>query len=119
MANRILLYTRCMALFFDTAWFDAKLASAHLTRRDAARALGLSDDEIAEVWKDRRELSAHDVAMLAALLAATPREIAQHAGISTPVPKAQEAVSLTDLAARLERVEAELAQIKALLERRA
>ena len=55
----------------------------------------------------------------AALLAATPREIAQHAGISTPVPKAQEAVSLTDLAARLERVEAELAQIKALLERRA
>lgn len=107
-----------MALFFDTAWFDARLASAHLTRSDAARALGLSDGEIAEVWKDQRELSARDVATLAALLAATPQEIAQHAGISTPVPKAQ-TVSLADMAARLERVEAELARIKALLEQRA
>lgn len=107
-----------MALFFDTAWFDARLASAHLTRSDAARALGLSDGEIAEVWKDQRELSARDVATLAALLAAAPQEIAHHAGISTPVPKAQ-TVSLADLSARLERVEAELARIKALLETRA
>jgi transcriptional regulator with XRE-family HTH domain len=102
-----------MALFFDTSWFDARLASAHLTRSDAARALGLSDGEIAEVWKDQRELSARDVATLAALLAATPLEIAHHAGISTPVPK--NAPSLADLSARLERVEAELAAIKAKL----
>jgi transcriptional regulator with XRE-family HTH domain len=108
-----------MALFFDAAWFDARLAAAHLTRSDAARALGLSDSEVAEVWKDQRELSARDVATLAALLAATPQEIAQHAGISTPVPKAQNDVSLTALADRLERVEADLARIKALLERRA
>jgi len=107
-----------MALFFDTQWFDARLASAHLTRSDAARALGLSDGEIAEVWKDQRELSARDVATLAALLAATPHEIAQHAGISTPVPKSQSAASLAELSARLERVETELAQVKALLERR-
>jgi transcriptional regulator with XRE-family HTH domain len=107
-----------MALFFDTVWFDARLASAHLTRSDAARALGLSDGEIAEVWKDQRELSARDVSTLAALLAATPQEIAQHAGISTPVPKTQNAVSLADLSARLERVEAELVQIRALLAQR-
>jgi transcriptional regulator with XRE-family HTH domain len=107
-----------MALFFDTAWFDARLASAHLARSDAARALGLSDSEIAEVWKDQRELSARDVSTLAGLLAATPQEIAQHAGVSTPVPETQSAVSLADLSARLEHVEAELAQIKALLERR-
>jgi hypothetical protein len=107
-----------MALFFDTAWFDARLASAHLARGDVARALGLSDSEIAEVWKDQRELSARDVSTLASLLAATPQEIAQYAGISTPVPKTQSTVSLADLSARLERVETELAQIKALLERR-
>lgn len=108
-----------MALFFDTAWFDAQLVFAHLARSDVARALGLSESEIAEVWKDQRELSVRDVSTLAMLLATTPQEIAQHAGISTPVPKVQSAVSLTDLSARLERVEAELAQIRALLERRA
>lgn len=107
-----------MALFFDTAWFDARLASAHLTRGDAARALGLLDSEIAEVWKDQRELSARDVATLAALLATTPQEIAQHAGISTPVPKPDHAPSLADLSARLERVEAELAAIKAQFKKR-
>jgi transcriptional regulator with XRE-family HTH domain len=107
-----------MALFFDAAWFDARLAAAHLTRSDAARALGLSDGEIADVWKDQRELSARDVATLAALLAAPPREIAQRAGISTPVPKAQADISLAALSARLERVEADLARLKALLEQR-
>ena len=107
-----------MALFFDTAWFDAQLRSAHLTRGDAARALGLSDHEIAEVWKDQRELSARDVATLAALLAATPQEIAHHAGISTPVPRPAVTPSLDELSARLERVEAELAALKALLKER-
>jgi hypothetical protein len=104
-----------MALFFDAAWFDAQLAAAHLTRSDAARALGLSESEIAEMWKDQRELSARDVSTLAALLAATPQEIATHAGISTPVPRSTP--SLDDLSARLERVEAELAALKAKLER--
>jgi hypothetical protein len=57
------------------------------------------------------------VATLAALLAATPQEIAQHAGISTPVPGPS--LSLADLAARLERVEVELAALKAKLKDRA
>jgi transcriptional regulator with XRE-family HTH domain len=104
-----------MALFFDAAWFDARLAAAHLTRSDAARALGLSESEIAEMWKDQRELSARDVSTLAALLAELPQDIARHAGISTPVPKSQP--SLADLSARLEHVEAELAALKAKLER--
>jgi transcriptional regulator with XRE-family HTH domain len=99
-----------MALFFDTEWFEARLKAAHLSRGDVARALGLSDGEIAEVWKDQRELSARDVATLAVLLAAPPHDIAHHAGISTPVPKPS--VSIADLAARLERVEAEIAAIK-------
>jgi len=105
-----------MALFFDTEWFDARLTAAHLSRTDAARALGLTEGEIAEVWKDQRELSARDVATLAVLLAVTPHEIAQHAGISTPVSKPS--LSLSDLAARLEKVEAELVAIKQALKAR-
>src|ERR1700761_287274 len=100
-----------MALFFDTQWFDARLAASHLSRGDVARALGISDSEIAEVWKDQRELSARDVATLAALLAVTPQEIAKYAGVSTPVPKTE--ASLADLVARVSKLEAELAELKA------
>ncbi len=102
-----------MALFFDGEWFDARLAAAHLSRADVARALGVSDQALAEIWKDQRELSAADVSILAALLAATPQDVAKHAGISTPVPKVQP--TLADLAARLEKVEAELARLRARL----
>jgi transcriptional regulator with XRE-family HTH domain len=102
-----------MALFFDGEWFDARLTAAHLSRADVARALGVSDESLAEIWKDQRELSAADVAILAALLAVPPQDIAIHAGISTPVPKAQP--SLADLAARLDKVEAELARLRARL----
>ena len=76
-----------MALFFDGAWFDQRLASLGLVRATVAMALGLSDREIGEIWKDQRELSARDVAILANLLDTTPSEVAERAGISTPVPK--------------------------------
>lgn len=102
-----------MALFFDGEWFDARLAAAHLSRADIARALGLSEEAIGEIWKDQREISAKDVTILAALLAASPQEIATHAGISTPVPKT--GPTLAELAARLEKVETELAQLRAHL----
>jgi transcriptional regulator with XRE-family HTH domain len=105
-----------MALFFDPDWFNAKLSASHLSRSDLARALGVSESDIADIWKDQRELSARDVALLAALLNATPQEIAQHAGISTPVPPA--GPSLGEMEARLAQVERELAQIKSLLSAR-
>ena len=102
-----------MALFFDGEWFDARLAAVHLSRDDVARALGVSGEVLGEIWKDQRELSAKDVTILAALLAASPQEVATHAGISTPVPKS--APTLAELAARLEKVEAEVAQLRARL----
>jgi transcriptional regulator with XRE-family HTH domain len=99
-----------MALFFDSQWFEAKLAAVHLSRDDLARALGLSDSEIAELWKDQRELSTQDVALIANLLGVTATEVAYHAGVSTPVP-----APANDLSARLDRIEALLAEIKTLL----
>jgi transcriptional regulator with XRE-family HTH domain len=105
-----------MALFFDHEWFDARLKALHLSRSDAARALGVSDHALAEIWKDQRELSARDVAILAALLNAPANDIANHAGISTPVPTQQP--TLAQLAARVEKLEAELAGLKALLSER-
>jgi hypothetical protein len=77
-----------MALFFDAPWFDAKLARRSLPRETLARALGLSEEELAEMWKDQREVTAQHVAVLADLLGVTPQDVADHAGISTPVPRA-------------------------------
>jgi transcriptional regulator with XRE-family HTH domain len=97
-----------MALFFDSQWFDDRLAALGLTREAVGAALGFNAEEIAEIWKDQRELSAEHVRLLAALLALPAKEIASRAGVSTPLPR-------EDVETRLARVEAELAAIKALL----
>ncbi len=104
-----------MALFFDSAWFDARLKAAGLARADAAAALGLNAEQIADLWKDQREVSAGDVRILAALLAASPAEVASRAGVSTPVPQDVPADAPGEFAERLARVEHALAEIKALL----
>ncbi len=106
-----------MALFFDSAWFDARLGAAGLTRAHVAAALGLSEPQIAEMWKDQRELRVDDVRVLSALLGQPAAEIAARAGISTPVPKevSPDAVALRDIAACLARVEGALAELKALV----
>jgi len=104
-----------MALFFDSQWFDARLAGAGLKRDDVATALGLSAEQIAEVWKDQRELSANDVRLLAALLSVPAAEIASRAGISTPVPNDAPSHELAEIGKRLARVERALAELKALV----
>lgn len=106
-----------MALFFDSDWFDARLAAAGLTRATIAAALGLNEMQVAELWKDQRELTAENVRVLAMLLAVTPAEIADRAGVSTPVPKEAppEGAALRELADRLARMEQALAEIKDMI----
>jgi transcriptional regulator with XRE-family HTH domain len=104
-----------MALFFDSSWFDARLEAAGLRRSDIAAALGLSIEQLSELWKDQRELSAANVRILSALLAAPAAEIAARAGVSTPIPRDEAADELLQMAERLERVERALAEIKAML----
>jgi transcriptional regulator with XRE-family HTH domain len=104
-----------MALFFDSAWFDERLGAVGLRRSDIAAALGLNAEQISELWKDQRELSAGDVRTLSALLGVPPAEIAERAGVSTPVPKDARGDNLAQLNERLERVERALAEIKALV----
>jgi len=102
-----------MALFFDSKWFDARMEGLGLSRGDVANALGLSAEQLVEMWKDQRELSAHDVRILSALLAVNPEEIARHAGISTPVPRNEDTIL-----ERLDRIERELAELKTQLNKR-
>lgn len=101
-----------MALFFDAPWFDEKLSERGLSRAVLAAVAGLSEPELAEVFKDQREVSAGQVAAFAELLGVTPAEVADHAGVSTPRP----GVSLQDRVAALERrvaaLEAEIAKLR-------
>jgi hypothetical protein len=100
-----------MALFFDSAWFEARLAERGLQRAALAAGAGMGEAELVLVFKDQRELSAAEVTAFAELLGATPAEIAEHAGVSTPVPGADAAET------RLARIEARLAAIEAVLAR--
>jgi len=102
-----------MALFFDSRWFDARLEALGLSRADIAGALGITPEQLSEMWKDQRELSANDVRILSALLAVGPEEIARRAGVSTPVPREENSI-----AERLDRIERALEEITAQLRAR-
>ena len=108
-----------MALFFDKDWFDARLKAVHLTRRDLAIALRLSEVQVEEVFKDQRELSVREVVMLGALLDTPPAEIADRAGISTPVPGevTDPAKDIRIMKERLDRIERVLAELVAMMEK--
>jgi transcriptional regulator with XRE-family HTH domain len=99
-----------MALFFDAAWFDAKLAARGLSRSVLAAVAGLSDEELTLAFKDQRELSAGQVAAFAELLGVTAAEVAERAGVATPVPTRDR---IAELEARVSALEAEVARLKA------
>ncbi|WP_310542280.1 helix-turn-helix transcriptional regulator [Phenylobacterium sp.] len=101
-----------MALFFDAAWFDARLAERGLSRRVMAAAAGMSEADLTLVFKDQRELSAAEVAAFAELLGVTAAEIARQAGVSTPVPGGGPDARITALERRVAAVEAELARLR-------
>jgi len=95
-----------MALFFDAAWFDARLGERGLSRSILAAAAGMSEADLALVYKDQREVSAREVEVFAELLGVPVAEVARQAGISTPVPG-------QSVEARLARLEREVAELRA------
>jgi hypothetical protein len=74
---------RALALFFDGPWFAARLAELGLERADLALAAGLSDADLAMIWKDQREVTPSNVDCFAALLGEVPSTIARRCGVST------------------------------------
>ncbi len=101
-----------MALFFDAEWFDARLGERGLSRAVLAAAAGLSEADVALVFKDQREVSAAEVAAFAELLGVGAADVASRAGISTPVPGEDPASRIAALERRVAALEAEVARLK-------
>ena len=101
-----------MALFFDRPWFEERLAERGLTPAVLAAAAGMSEADLALVFKDQRELSAGEVAIFAELLGESPADVATHAGVSTPVPGGDPLARISALERRVAALEAELARLK-------
>ena len=102
-----------MALFFDRQWFEARLAERSLSQRVMAAAAGMSEADLVLVFKDQRELSAEEVGIFADLLGVPAAEIADRAGISTPVPGQGDLTGrLLALEKKVAALEAEIARLK-------
>ncbi len=106
-----------MALFFDQAWFDARLKELGATRDDVAQLLKLSQGQVAELWKDQRELRGAEVQALAAYLKTAVAEVASRAGVSTPTPSEPAAIDrrLEEMNERLTRIERMIVELKTLV----
>lgn len=112
-----------MALFFDQEWFDARLGERGLDRPSLAVILGLHPEEIEDMWKDQREISAREVLLLAELLGVSVQDIARYGGVATPLPGAQTALGekaealarIGVLEARLASLEQEMAALRRML----
>jgi transcriptional regulator with XRE-family HTH domain len=101
-----------MALFFDQQWFDERLKTVGRTRDDVAGALRISRNDVDEIWKDQREVTPNQVAMLARLLEAPAAEIVNRAGVATPMPAATAPAGDAAIAARLDELDAKLIRIE-------
>lgn len=110
-----------MALFFDQQWFDERLKVTGRTRDDVAAALGLSRRDVDEIWKDQREVTPNQVAMLARLLEMPAAEIVNRAGVATPMPAHAPAGDaalekrLADIDSRLTHIERAIADLQSLI----
>jgi len=116
-----------MALFFDQSWFDERLAKANLAKKDVARALSITEQELADMWKDQREISVSEIKTLALLLAEPEAEVKKRGGLQgtsgagaqvgrqSPRARAPAEAAKNE---RLDRIEAVLQEILAELKKR-
>lgn len=103
-----------MALFFDQAWYDARLAERGLTRTVLAAVAHMTEADLALAFKDQRELSQPELTAFAELLGVSPTEAGLRAGVRAP-PKSTDGQGerIVALEARVADLEARLARLEA------
>lgn len=110
-----------MALFFDAAWFDARLAEKKLDRSALAAAAGLERSELHLLFVHQRTPTAPELNAFAALLGADLVEISLRCGVANPEAPAPEdpVARIENMEARLDEIDAWLAELEAAKSKRA
>ena len=102
-----------MALFFDQAWFEARLAERGLGRAVLAAAAHMDEASLDLAFKDQRELSWTEIMAFAELLGVTPAEAALRAGVRPPPDSVDvQAKRIATIEARVAALEARLARLE-------
>lgn len=96
-----------MSLFFDAAWFDARLAELGLDRGALAVAAGLTREELHQIIINEREPSAAELSAFATVLRVDIVEATLRSGVATRAEADGENpdTRLDDLDARLDRID--------------
>ena len=92
-----------MSLFFDAAWFDAKLAERGLDRGALANASGLDRTELHDLFTNQRHPTQLELNAFTQVLNVDLVEVTLRCGVATRVVEQE-----GDCSARIESIEARL-----------
>jgi hypothetical protein len=92
-----------MSLFFDAAWFDAKLAERGLDRAALALAAGLERSDLYSVFTNERSATAAELAAFADVIRVDLVETSLRAGVAERAPLEDD-----NTTARIDSIEARL-----------
>lgn len=110
-----------MSLFFDAAWFDARLAERGLDRAALADAAGIDRAELHRVYSNDRAASAAELDAFSALLGVDMVEVTLKSGVAVRAadPDADPAERIDSIEARLDAIDNWLAEFEQLAKKRA
>ncbi len=94
-----------MSLFFDAAWFDAKLTARNLDRAALAIAAGIDRGELHGIFTNERAPTLEEMESFARVLETDLLEITLRSGVAERAPAG------ADTADRIESIEARLKAI--------
>jgi transcriptional regulator with XRE-family HTH domain len=110
-----------MSLFFDAAWFDAKLASRGLAREALAQAAALGAADLEAVFTNLRSPTAQELNAFAQALGADLVEVTLRSGVvarGAPPPADSTSARIESIEARLDAMDAWLAEFEATSQQR-
>lgn len=104
-----------MSLFFDAAWFDAKLSERGLDRAALAVAAGIERAELHRIFTNERAPTAEELGVFATVLSADLLEVTLKSGVATrdAAPSEDSGDRLADIEARLDAIDSWLAEFEA------
>jgi hypothetical protein len=105
----------CMALFFDAAWFDQRLAARGIDRIGLAVAAGVERSELHRIFTNERAPTPHEMAEFARVLEADVLEVTIRSGVAVreSAPDAGHSDRIESIEARLDAIDTWLAEFEA------